>query len=79
MKNKLAKNIVIASLLTMTSGVVIADKKSVADLNGDGMVSQAELTSFVEMHFLKMDKDNDHMLDAKEAKELEAIFDVDHS
>lgn len=41
-------------------------KHNVADLNKDGMVTTEELLAYVQVNFLKMDKNNDHMLEDKE-------------
>lgn len=77
------KTAFIASATTMllaVSGQSLAGsgeiKHGMADLNGDGMVTTDELLTYVELNFMKMDKNNDHMLDAKE---WEDIFDRDHS
>ena len=81
MKNRTANLIAIlstAGMMSLGMGTAVAGSKhSVADFNGDGMVTSDELVTYVQMNFLKMDKNNDHMLDAIEAAELEAIFDID--
>ena len=81
MKNRTAKLIAIVSaagMMTLSMGTAVADgKHNVADFNHDGMVSSEELVTYVQMNFLKMDKDGDGMLTTREAKELEDIFDID--
>jgi len=81
MKNKTANLIAMtgaAAMMTLGMGTAVADSKhNVADFNGDGMITSEELVTYVQMNFLKMDKDNDGMLSAKEAAELEEIFDID--
>lgn len=64
-------------MTTSTQGLAAGKiKHNMADLNGDGMVTTDELVTYVELNFMKMDKNNDHMLDEKE---WEDIFDRDHS
>jgi len=81
MKNKTANLIAIVSasaMMTLGMGTAVAGSKhNVADFNHDGMVTSEELVTYVQMNFLKMDKDNDGMLSAKEAAELEDLFDID--
>ena len=81
MKNKTANLIAVtgaAAMMTLGMGTAVAGSKyNVADFNHDGMVSSEELVTYVQMNFLKMDKDGDGMLTAREAAELEDIFDID--
>ncbi len=81
MKNRTANLLAIlsaAGMMTYGMGTAVAGSShSVADFNADGMVTSDELVTYVQMNFLKMDKDNDGMLSAKEAAELEDIFDID--
>ena len=60
----------LAGFMCLGTGVIIAADKgmehSMADFNKDGMVTEAELVTFVRMHFMMMDKDNDHMVDKTE-------------
>jgi len=81
MKNRTAKLIAIVSaagMMTLSMGTAIAESShNVADFNGDGMITSEELVTYVQMNFLKMDKDNDGMLSVREAAELKEIFDID--
>ena len=45
-------------------------KHNVADFNKDGMVTTEELVTYVQMNFLKMDLNNDKMLDGNEWDDL---------
>lgn len=70
MKMKICKSMLITGIsglmyVAAASTAVAATgmKHGVADLNSDGMVTADELVTYVEMNFLKMDKNNDHMLD----------------
>ena len=81
MKTKTGKLIVMLSmtgLINLSMGTAIADDKgikhNVADLNYDGMVTSEELVTYVQINFLKMDKNNDQMLDTAE---WDDIFDID--
>lgn len=60
----------LASLMCLGLGQAVAAdngmKHSAADFNADGMVTEDELVTFVRMHFMTMDRNNDHMVDAKE-------------
>ena len=63
----------IMGALTMAAGSVYAAKdkpmmmdRNKVDLNGNGMVSEAEIVTYVRMFFIKMDKDNDQMLSQSE-------------
>ena len=60
----------VVGLMCLGTGVAMAADKgmghSMADFNKDGMVTEAELVTFVRMHFMMMDKDNDHMVDKTE-------------
>lgn len=76
MKMKTGKLIVtlsMAGLMSLSTGSAIAGSDgmthNVADINKDGMVTSEELASFVQTHFLKMDKNNDHMVDNSEWEE----------
>lgn len=78
MKNNTSKLIAITAMMTLGLGSAVAGSKyNVADFNHDGMVTSEELVTYVQMNFLKMDKDSDGMLSAKEAAALEEIFDID--
>jgi len=76
-------NIKISKLLTTTGvcGLIylgmasnaIAEsgmKHSVADFNQDGMVTSEELITYVQINFLKIEKNNDQMLDGSEWDDL---------
>ena len=61
---------VLAGLMCLGTGAAMAGDKgmkhSMADFNKDGMVTEDELVTFVRMHFMTMDKNNDHMVDSSE-------------
>lgn len=68
LKNSLT-TLAIASTLLAASGSVHAGDgmgHNAADFNRDGMVTEDELVTFVRMNFMKMDKNNDHMVDVSE-------------
>ena len=73
MKMKIRKRVgimAVASLMCLGMGPTVAAsngmKHSAADFNKDGMVTESELVTFVRMHFMTMDKNNDHMVDSNE-------------
>ena len=73
MKMKSGKQMVttaMAGLMCLGMGATMAAdkgmKQSAADFNRDGMVTEAELVTFVRMHFMTMDRNNDHMVDSTE-------------
>jgi len=63
----------LTGLLCLGAGVAMAAadgmKHSAADFNKDGMVTEDELVIFVRMHFMTMDKNNDHMVESREWNE----------
>ena len=69
MSNLLAAS-AMAGLLCLGAGASLAAdggmKHSAADFNKDGMVTEDELVIFVRMHFMTMDKNNDHMVESAE-------------
>lgn len=64
-----------AGIMSLSAGTAVAG--SVADLNSDGMVTPEEVVSYVQMNYSKINKNNSHTFNAKEAAELEEIFDID--
>ena len=67
---KLLVTTAMAGLMCLGTGVAMAAgdgmKHSAADFNRDGMVTENELVTFVRMHFMTMDRNNDHMVDSTE-------------
>lgn len=64
-----------AGIMSLSAGTAVAG--SVADINSDGMVTSEEVVAYVQMNYLKINKNNGHTLNAKEAAELEELFDID--
>jgi len=81
MKNKTSNLITLlsaAGIMCLSAGTAVAGSKhSVADLNSDGMVTSEEVVAYVQMNYWKIDKNNGHAFNAKEAAELDEIFDID--
>lgn len=78
MKNKTSTLMAIisaAGIMSLSAGTAVAD--SVADLNSDVMVTSEEVVAYVQMNYSKIDKNNGHAFNAKEAAELEELFDID--
>ncbi len=75
MKVKIKKIValpVMAGMMFLGMGTAVAiDMDSgmehkTADFNKDGMVAEDEMLTYCRMHFMKMDKNSDHMIDKKE-------------
>ena len=73
MKMKIGKILAMSAmtgLMSLGTGAAMAAdggmKHSAADFNKDGMVTEDELVTFVRMHFMTMDRNNDHMVDSRE-------------
>ena len=65
-----------AGMMTLGAGTAVAGH-NVADLNNDGMVTSEEVVAYVQMNYSKININNNHTFNAKEAAELEEIFDLD--
>lgn len=72
-KTRLPFVALIMGVLSISAGPALASKEKPmmmdrdrVDLNGDGMVSEGEIVTYVKMFFMKMDKDNDQMLSQAE-------------
>ncbi len=58
--SKLSKSLIAASLFTALGSVQAMEiSHKDADLNSDGMVTEAEILNVIKTHFMKMDKDSD--------------------
>jgi len=77
MKMKIGKILAVSSLAGMMSlgmGTAVAiDMESgmehaTADFNKDGMVAEDEMMTYCRMSFMKMDKNNNNMIEKKEWK-----------
>jgi len=73
LKTRLPFVALIMGVLAISAGPAFASKEKPmmmdrdrVDLNGDGMVSEGEIVTYVKMFFMKMDKDNDQMLSQAE-------------
>lgn len=68
--SKLLATTAMTGLMCLGAGAAMAGddgmKHSAADFNKDGMVTEDELVTFVRMHFMTMDRNNDHMIDNNE-------------
>ena len=81
MKNKTSNPITlltVAGIMCLSANTAVADSQhNVADLNNDGMVTSEEVVAYVQMNYSKINRNNNHTFNAKEAAELEEIFDLD--
>ncbi len=75
MKMKIGKILVVsgmAGMMYLGMGTAVAiDMDSgmehgTADFNKDGKVAEDEMMTYCRMHFMKMDKNSDHMIEKKE-------------
>lgn len=62
------KSVTLGSILVLSVSAAQAMKLEAkdVDLNSDGKVTEAEILHVVKTHFMKMDKNNDHVVTTKE-------------
>ncbi len=81
MKNKTPNPITlltVAGIMCLAANTAVADSQyNVADLNNDGIVTSEEVVAYVQMNYSKINRSKNHTFNAKEAAELEEIFDLD--